>query len=654
VTAQSRRQIAVLGGGMAGLTAAWALSAPECRDRFDVTVFERQWNLGGKGASTRGVHQRIEEHGLHVWLGYYDNAFRLMREVYDELDRPRRQPDSPIATWRDAFLPAGRVGVQDRADWSHWVASFSPNDIEPGAEGGPAGAFSFPMLLQRGLRLLLDFSASLEEPLEPASAVVISASGPPRRSRPPVAELMRVVRQAEITGIVAAVESLQAVRDTVPGLATLTPSLLGFLERTREELLARVRRDSDARRSWQLADMVIASLRGSLRDGLVAGPHALASIDHLDFREWLALHGASPETLDSPLLSGMYDLVFAYEDGDHDRPRFSAGLGLFLATKLFFDYKGAIFWKLRAGMGDVIFAPLYEALRDRGVRFQFAHGVDRLHVDDGRIAAITVSADPQGGDCDPLVRVKGLTCFPERDDPEPAERLRLLAGVDFDAAILATPLATAPTICAELIADSRAWREMTDRVATVGTQSFQLWMRADERALGWEHGDATVSGYVTPFDTYASMSHVLDAEDWPSDDPPRAVGYFCSVLPSAVPDALAPAAVDANVGAFLEGPIERFWPGFDPDLVVSCYSRANVEPSDRYVQSLPGTGRWRLPADGSGYDNLFLAGDWIDSGLNAGCIEAAVLSGLEAANAVRGRDLMDGVLGTWCELGRTA
>ena len=86
-----------------------------------------------------------------------------------------------------------------------------------------------------------------------------------------------------------------------------------------------------------------------------------------------------------------------------------------------------------------------------------------------------------------------------------------------------------------------------------------------------------------------------------------------------------------------------------PRLVVSRYTRANVDPSDRYVQSLPGTGRWRLPANGSGYENLFLAGDWIDCGLNAGCIEAAVMSGLEAANAVRGRALMEGVLGTWCE-----
>jgi uncharacterized protein with NAD-binding domain and iron-sulfur cluster len=63
------------------------------------------------------------------------------------------------------------------------------------------------------------------------------------------------------------------------------------------------------------------------------------------------------------------------------------------------------------------------------------------------------------------------------------------------------------------------------------------------------------------------------------------------------------------------------------------------------VQSLPGTGRHRLRADRSGWANLVLAGDWINCGLDAGCIEAAVLSGLEAANVVLGRPLTAGVLG---------
>ena len=44
------------------------------------------------------------------------------------------------------------------------------------------------------------------------------------------------------------------------------------------------------------------------------------------------------------------------------RPRFAAGTGLLLSAKLFFDYRGAIFWKMTAGMGEVVFAPLYEAL----------------------------------------------------------------------------------------------------------------------------------------------------------------------------------------------------------------------------------------------------------------------------------------------------
>ena len=63
----------------------------------------------------------------------------------------------------------------------------------------------------------------------------------------------------------------------------------------------------------------------------------------------------------------------------------------------------------------------------------------------------------------------------------------------------------------------------------------------------------------------------------------------------------------------------------------------NIDPSDRYVQSVPGSDKYRMRPDESGYDNLVLAGDWTDCGMNAGCIEAAVMSGLQAANALLGR-----------------
>ena len=76
---------------MAGLAAAWRLSEPGWDEEFEsITVYQRGWRLGGKGASSRGRHGRIEEHGLHVWLGWYENAFRLLRECYRGA-RPARQ-----------------------------------------------------------------------------------------------------------------------------------------------------------------------------------------------------------------------------------------------------------------------------------------------------------------------------------------------------------------------------------------------------------------------------------------------------------------------------------------------------------------------------------------------------------------------------------
>jgi uncharacterized protein with NAD-binding domain and iron-sulfur cluster len=75
--------------------------------------------------------------------------------------------------------------------------------------------------------------------------------------------------------------------------------------------------------------------------------------------------------------------------------------------------------------------------------------------------------------------------------------------------------------------------------------------------------------------------------------------------------------------------------------LASQHLRANVAPSERYVLSLPGTTRYRLAPADSGYDNLFLAGDWTHVGLDAGCVESAATSGLLAARALLGATLDD-------------
>ena len=132
---------------------------------------------------------------------------------------------------------------------------------------------------------------------------------------------------------------------------------------------------------------------------------------------------------------------------------------------------------MTAGMGDVVIAPLYQALRQRGVDFEFFHRVDALHLDDSRRAvdAITIGRQVRLADgidrYEPLTRVRGLPVFPhaplaEQVNPAYPTRLEshfgprddvetrvLRRGVDFDHVVLAVSVGIVPVIGKELIDD---------------------------------------------------------------------------------------------------------------------------------------------------------------------------------------------------------
>jgi hypothetical protein len=127
-------RVAVLGGGAGAIAAAFELTAtPELRARHHVTVYQPGWRLGGKCASGRNAaqHQRIEEHGLHVLFGFYDNAFDIVQRAYAEL---KRDPDAPLATWEKAFTPCHDLVFLDQygGGWSKHVLPFPGNDRVPG------------------------------------------------------------------------------------------------------------------------------------------------------------------------------------------------------------------------------------------------------------------------------------------------------------------------------------------------------------------------------------------------------------------------------------------------------------------------------------------------------------------------------------------
>lgn len=663
---------------MAGLATAWELTQPGNQHGYDqITVYQRGHRLGGKGASSRGANARIEEHGLHVWLGYYDNAFRLMRECYDELDRPTTSPDCPILTWTDAFERASEVGVTDRlgGEWATWVAQFAENDSLP---GDPSIAPLDPAaLMQRALQLLSDFSTSASPP---QPSLYFSASPDPSPERQAAPALQQMLHAAQLAMTAIASKGLATLSDRLPA------SFADNLTHVRTMIERRTSNDLAGQRTLLLVDLVTTCLLGMYSDQVGSDVHRLTALDAEDFRDWLRRHGASQATLDSGIVRGLYDLVFAFEDGDVERPAFPAGLGLFLAGKIFFDYRGAIFWKMTAGMGDVVFAPMYQALRERGVDFEFFHDVTALRLNDqgDRVTSIELlrQVDVDDDGYEPLADYGGLACFPDepltdqlvdpdrpglshleshfrdRSDESP---IVLAEGDDFDDLVLATSIGALPIIATDLVDRVPGWRQMIDGVPTVATQALQLWLTDSEQDMACVHPGATVSGFVEPFDTWASMTHLVEIEDWSSvDPPPQTIAYFCSPLPTEIdPDSTIDdiTAEHRRIGdhadRFIERDLGHFFPGatgpegFDESLIVDRYVRANVDPSDRYVRSQPGTAHHRLRPDRSGVDNLVLAGDWTDCGLNAGCIEAATLSGIQAANALLGRSRPTRILGVW-------
>ena len=707
-----RQRVVVLGGGIAGLAAAWELTEPEHRDRVEsVTLYQRGWRLGGKGASSRGAHGRIEEHGLHVWLGYYENAFRLIRECYEALDRPSTDPDSPILTWTDGFVAASRIGLGEPHgdDWLPWTARFSEDGATPGAPGATSEAMTVSALVRRAVSLLRDLVGSLPprpavSPSAPALILTTSAV-PPDPPSPGIATTGQLVRDVTLLALVGALEVAvtgQALTNVaaVPDdrlAATVRTSIDAVVDRLRLEIRDRLRDDHAARRIWHVVDLAGATLRGIIADELLTTPDGFAAIDDWDYRDWIAHHGASPETLDSPLVRGVYDLVFGYEHGDDDRPRFAAGTGLLLSAKLFFDYRGAIFWKMTAGMGEVVFAPLYQALRARrpvrvlppgrsapGECRRRANRPDRPRCPGARARRRHLRAT---GAASRTCRVgpRRLVTSNSTAHPPPTvssrsgrpsatpERWRSVTARTSTPSCSPSRWACIATCVASSIGNPRTpqWRAMTEGLGTVATQAMQLWLTTDEATLGAPVPAATVTGVPGAFHTQASMSHLLGAEQWPPDHRPASVVYFCHTLRDVEApdddDAGYPARrrddVRRNAVEFLRHGVARTLPGamldgeFDWDLLFDAgnapgearldaqYLRANVDPSDRYVLSLPGTGRLRLRADESGYDNLVLAGDWIDTGLNAGCIESAVMSGIQAANTVTGQALLRGITG---------
>lgn len=713
----ARKRIAILGGGAAAMAAAWRLSSePDWQQRYEITLYQMGWRLGGKGASgRRPPHGRIEEHGLHIWLGFYHNAFRALQAVHRELNpgvdesvaaghQPPRILNGVFARCEDAFQPHGYVGVDmDLADgWDPWMMNTPITGDKPWLGGDMPSLHEYLQMLGEflaGQAFVADTRPLYErEEREAHHGLLAWIEEKAKHLLLDVEEATWSAGFAIASALGAHLKTVAAAPDPAahPGLLDdLVQRLQGWIA---HEFDRQTADDPDARRHMLMLDMGATIARGLVADGALERSRFNALDD--EFRVWLARHGAMPATaslVSNPLLRGLYDFVFAFDGGstqDLDaKANFATAPALRTILRMCFTYDGAIFWKMRAGMGDTIFTPFYKALAARGVKFEFFHRVQALRLDEAGQAVQRIEVARQVTVRDdaayqPLVNWGGLDCWPSAPDFSQlveGERLRsemerqgvdlesmwfqwpdaeirtLERGRDFDEVVFAIALGSVPFVAADLVAANPRWRAMVEQVKTVRTMGLQLWLQPDLRGLGWRGGPPVLDAYMEPFDTWADMSHLLPREDWQQAAvAPRNVAYFCGAMAGSgvdPGDPGQPAAAReqvhraAQAGALAR--IANLWPNaaradgsLDPALVLDRYERANIEPSELYVMSVAGSSRFRIKANETGFANLTICGDWIDNGFNAGCVEAAVMSGLQAANVVLGHaDINDGVIG---------
>jgi uncharacterized protein with NAD-binding domain and iron-sulfur cluster len=676
VTVGPKKKIAILGGGVSAVTVAMELTNDEkWEDRFEsITLYQMGWRLGGNGATGRGPDESIEEHGLHVWLGYYENAFRLIQDVYAAAKRPK---GSHLASWREAFAPQDFVGVNQlfEGKWQPWMFDFPRNDGTPG-EGG-----EFPTLFEY-LEMIVGWIARLHEPTGL------------------LGRLAWIMREAgAVLGLVGE-ETIHTLSKELRVHASKVrhrehhPFLIDLLKRvsrhTESALTGEGEHSLEAQRVLLLMNMGATIVSGLLVDQVCSFEELEQKLEAEDFSSWLKRHNSLPLVWDlrsNPLLRGMYDFAFAYENGDVARPNFAAAPALRTIFRMCLTYKGSIFYKMKAGMGDTIFAPAYQALRNRGVNVQFFHKVTSLGVSADKQSIATLKVEIQattrnGAEYRPLVDVTStagsLPCWPNHPlyeqlregemletqnidlesfwTPWKGPEIRLEAGKDFDVLVFGISLGSVPFLCAELVAESEPWQRMVEAVATVRTQSAQLWLKPDIHELGWTRRSPMLVSWIEPLNTWADMTTLLNEEGWSGSEQPGSLAYFVGPMKGGIPDSseknfpkAAKEEVSAAVQKMLADHVATLWPrlgepGLPKSDQVLSYCRANIDPSERYVLSLANSARYRLKANGAGFANLVLTGDWIDNGYNAGCVEAAVWSGIQAANAILGRPLNHGVI----------
>lgn len=578
-----KKKIVILGGGIASLAAAWELTSYEgWENEYEITLYQTGWRCGGKAGGGRGVHGRVEELGLHLLLGFYDNAFPVFREAYAERTARNLWPTARYKTLEDALLPNwGALLVnydKPTGVWKNWPMIFPPSPGYPG-DGPPLSTWQ---LLKRGVAILLEtvFGSPYGKVMGPPLKWLLGHFFP--KDSAPLHTSEHQHREDLVGGTVDGVrdqfleltDDIRSFLSEIEGRAANAVMGLEEVHRYLRSLLLWLARqiavaDRAALHLFWLVDFGVAMIVGIVKDvwDPTTNKFCYRRINPYDFRAWLKSHGATDDTLFSPIVTFFYTGTFeALADGEGRGGALAAGTALQFAIPAL-GYKGSFMFQLRLGTADTLVMPLYQVLAARGVRFEFFSEVKNIPWT-GETTMDRVELERQVdlivSQYDPVVDVRGNPCWPsepryEQIDPAQAERLKkdkinlespwsgwkgtsfvLERGKDFDLLILGIPSKAQATICKEIMEHREDWRAMVENIHTAQVMSAQLWFKPTLRELGydapsWGMKDGVtapnVVTYQNPMFSWLDQSQIIENEAWPAGSAPKVLAMFTGVLP---------------------------------------------------------------------------------------------------------------------------
>lgn len=706
------RRICIIGGGPAGLSAALALTDPAThpnwQDEYEVTVLQMGWRAGGKGATGRnGVTSfvdgewrlhgdaRIEEHGIHLFGNMYVNSLRTLDGCLAAL---QSSAGEPVSTMQNELIPSNYIQLADYFhDRWHLTPQHLPNNVlEPwGAADYPTPKVLIRELLRLGMELL-------------AEALGYAGDGSPHR--PHAVQHLELLRSSHVQHSEQPAMPDAAVHGHA--LHELDHAVLLVHHLFDESVGEHV---ALLRSVYCQLSLYATVARGVIADHIFEhGIDSVDDENFMDWCRRHGMSEVAVNSSPVQMPAEMC-FQFPSGDTTRD-PQFSAAGFLWFVLRQVLACGQATYWFHRGTGDTVVApfyrVAVQRGVKFRFFRKVEHIGLspDGVAVDTIRVGvqATTVDDAPY----QPLVRLADGTWVwpnaPVFGQLEQGEQLReehidleswwtpwqpvahevMRVGVDFDEVVLAVPLPCLPHLAPELVATA-PWSASIDGLGGLATLSSQIWTNRSSQELGLptlRGTDRVCGGAAVPPLGFADMTDVLSAEQWShyGDDAPRAAYYFCGPLqhdgpwpPASEHDtpAIQKERARATVVQWLRtatsvmpasGTLAATPQSFD-FAALWCppgspaqgearfhhqYWRANIDPNERYVPSLPGSVGFRPKAWESGFSNVALASDWIFTGINIGSFEGAVMSGMLASYALTGAPSLEEISGYY--FGRSA